>query len=79
MWEIRRLRALIEANEAKSYLHYLRIVNAGFNGGEGSDKLAKQLSEMSFVPPLPLEKPKKRSTNWIMNMIEKLGNKSGAV
>lgn len=72
LWEIRERRKFVEKREAREYLHTMRIVNAGFNGGESASSLQKELQAKAFPPILTLEMKKKPARNWIRDLIKKL-------
>lgn len=69
LWEIRKRREFVDKQEARDYLHKLRIVNAGFNGGDSATSLQKALHAQAFPPIVTLEDKKKPSRNWIKDMI----------
>jgi hypothetical protein len=71
LWEIRRRRAYIDKHEARGYLHQMRIVNAGFNGGEAASSLQMELRSRAFPPLLTLE-DKKKPRNWLKNLIQNI-------
>lgn len=72
LWEIRERRKFVEKQEARDYLHTMRIVNAGFNGGESATSLQNELHKKAFPPIITLEMKKKPPRNWIKDMISKL-------
>ena len=74
MWEIRRRRTYIEQKEARQLLHDMRVVNAGFNGGESAASLQKELKPRAFPPILTLEDKKKPKLNWMARMLQNIQN-----
>lgn len=72
LWEIRERRKFVEKREAREYLHTMRIVNAGFNGGDSAITLQKELQAKAFPPIITLDLKKKPHRNWIRDMLAKL-------
>jgi hypothetical protein len=72
LWEIRRRRSYIDKQEARGYLHQMRIVNAGFNGGDAASSLQIELRSRAFPPMLTLEDKKKAPRNWLKDMIQSI-------
>lgn len=72
MWEIRKLRAFIDQQEAREYLHLTRVVSMGFNGGDGAKDFVNELARRAFPKPPPLEKSKRKlKRNWIKEMLSR--------
>lgn len=69
LWEIRKRRDFLDKQEARDYLHDMRIVNAGFNGGDSAASLQRELHKKAFPPTLTLEDKKKAPRNWIKEML----------
>lgn len=66
------MRAFIDQQEAREYLHLTRVVSMGFNGGDGAKDFVNELARRAFPKPAPIEKPKiKRARNWIREMLSR--------
>ena len=76
LWEIRRRREYLDKREARKYLHQLRVVNAGFNGGESSARFQQELHRNAFPPIVTLEDKKKPPRNWIKDLLNKIYKES---
>lgn len=70
LWDIRDRRNFIDKYEAREYLHMMRVVNAGFNGGESAVALQKDLHQKAFPVMLTLADKKRKPRNWMRAMIE---------
>jgi hypothetical protein len=71
LFEIRDRKQFIEKYEAREYLHQMRIVNAGFNGGDGAIALQKELHSKAYPPMITLLDKQRKKTNWIQRMLER--------
>jgi hypothetical protein len=74
LWEIRKRREHIEKYEARDHLHNIRVVNAGFNGGDGAESLQKELYQKAFPKPVTILSKREKPRNRLLSFIDSLRN-----